>query len=450
MTSAPVPVKPDHKTLEDLRVSIMELVGQYSDLAHATKPFVGGKSAVPVSGRVFDSSDVQSLVDSALDFWLTAGRFNDAFQASLAKRVGARYAMTVNSGSSANLVALSALTSPLLRDRRIEPGSEVITAATGFPTTVNPAITQGMVPVFVDVDIPTYNIIPDLVEEAITPKTKAIMVAHTLGNPFDASRLSAIAKKHNLWLIEDCCDALGATFDGRHVGTFGEIGTLSFYPAHHITMGEGGAVFTSHPALRRAMETFRDWGRDCYCEPGKDNTCQRRFDWQLGDLPYGYDHKYVYSHLGFNLKITDMQAAVGLSQLEHLDGFIAARRRNFDLLKRGLKSLEQFFVLPEATANSDPSWFGFVLTVRDDAPFKRDDIVRHLNDRKIGTRLLFGGNLVRQPYMKDRNFRTHGSLANSDRIMSQTFWIGVYPGLGEEHIAYMLEVISEFCLAQGR
>jgi CDP-4-dehydro-6-deoxyglucose reductase, E1 len=450
MTSAPVPVKPDHKTLEDLRVSIMELVGQYSDLAHATKPFVGGKSAVPVSGRVFDSSDVQSLVDSALDFWLTAGRFNEAFQASLAKRVGARYAMTVNSGSSANLVALSALTSPLLRDRRIEPGSEVITAATGFPTTVNPAITQGMVPVFVDVDIPTYNIIPDLVEEAITPKTKAIMVAHTLGNPFDASRLSAIAKKHNLWLIEDCCDALGATFDGRHVGTFGEIGTLSFYPAHHITMGEGGAVFTSHPALRRAMETFRDWGRDCYCEPGKDNTCQRRFDWQLGDLPYGYDHKYVYSHLGFNLKITDMQAAVGLSQLEHLDGFIAARRRNFDLLKRGLKSLEQFFVLPEATANSDPSWFGFVLTVRDDAPFKRDDIVRHLNDRKIGTRLLFGGNLVRQPYMKDRNFRTHGSLANSDRIMSQTFWIGVYPGLGEEHIAYMLEVISEFCLAQGR
>src|SRR5882672_3669899 len=337
MTSAPFPVEPDHKTLENLRASIMDLVGQYSDLAHATKPFIGGTSPVPVSGRVFDSSDVKSLVDSALDFWLTAGRFNDQFQTGLAKRVGARYAMTVNSGSSANLVAFSALTSPLLRERQIAPGSEVITAATGFPTTVNPAITQGMVPVFVDVDIPTYNIIPDLVEEAITENTRAIMVAHTLGNPFDAGRIAAIAKRHNLWLIEDCCDALGATFDGRHVGTFGDIGTLSFYPAHHITMGEGGAVFTSHPALRRAMEAFRDWGRDCYCEPGKDNTCQRRFDWQLGDLPHGYDHKYIYSHLGFHLKITDMQAAVGLSQLEHLDGFIAARRRNFDLLKNGLK-----------------------------------------------------------------------------------------------------------------
>lgn len=450
MTSAPFPVEPDHKTLENLRASIMDLVGQYSDLAHATKPFIGGTSPVPVSGRVFDSSDVKSLVDSALDFWLTAGRFNDQFQAGLAKRVGARYAMTVNSGSSANLVAFSALTSPLLRERQIAPGSEVITAATGFPTTVNPAITQGMVPVFVDVDIPTYNIIPDLVEEAITPNTRAIMVAHTLGNPFDAARLSAIAKKHDLWLIEDCCDALGATFDGRHVGTFGEVGTLSFYPAHHITMGEGGAVFTSHPALRRAMEAFRDWGRDCYCEPGKDNTCQRRFDWQLGDLPHGYDHKYIYSHLGFNLKITDMQAAVGLSQLEHLDGFIAARRRNFDLLKNGLKPLEQFFVLPEATPNSEPSWFGFVLTVRDDAPFKRDDLVRHLNDRRIGTRLLFGGNLVRQPYMKDRNFRTHGSLANSDRIMNQTFWIGVYPGLGEDHVGYVLDVIDQFCRAQVR
>jgi CDP-4-dehydro-6-deoxyglucose reductase, E1 len=450
MMSAPFPVEPDHKTLENLRASIMDLVGQYSDLAHATKPFIGGTSPVPVSGRVFDSSDVKSLVDSALDFWLTAGRFNDQFQTGLAKRVGARYAMTVNSGSSANLVAFSALTSPLLRERQIAPGSEVITAATGFPTTVNPAITQGMVPVFVDVDIPTYNIIPDLVEEAITPNTRAIMVAHTLGNPFDAARLSAIAKKHNLWLIEDCCDALGATFDGRHVGTFGEVGTLSFYPAHHITMGEGGAVFTSHPVLRRAMEAFRDWGRDCYCEPGKDNTCQRRFDWQLGDLPHGYDHKYIYSHLGFNLKITDMQAAVGLSQLEHLDGFIAARRRNFDLLKNGLKPLEQFFVLPEATPNSEPSWFGFVLTVRDDAPFRRDDLVRHLNDRRIGTRLLFGGNLVRQPYMKDRNVRTHGSLANSDRIMNQTFWIGVYPGLGEDHVDYMLDVIGQFCRAQVR
>jgi CDP-6-deoxy-D-xylo-4-hexulose-3-dehydrase len=448
MTSVPLPVQTSEKTLEDLKASIMELVGQYSDLAHATKPFIGGQSPVPVSGRVFDSSDVKSLVDSALDFWLTAGRFNDRFQSSLAKRVGARYAMTVNSGSSANLVAFSALTSPLLRERQVQPGSEVITAATGFPTTVNPAITHGMVPVFVDVDIPTYNILPDMVEEAITPNTRAIMVAHTLGNPFDVGRISAIAKRHDLWLIEDCCDALGATFDGRHVGTFGDVGTLSFYPAHHITMGEGGAVFTSHPTLRRAMEAFRDWGRDCYCEPGKDNTCQRRFDWQLGELPYGYDHKYIYSHLGFNLKITDMQAAVGVAQLEHLDAFIAARRRNFDLLKQGFRQLEEFFILPEATVNSEPSWFGFLLTVRDGAPFKRDDIVRHLNSRGIGTRLLFGGNLTRQPYMKDRKFRIHGSLANSDRIMNQTFWIGVYPGLGEEHIAYMLQVVHDFCTAQ--
>jgi len=428
----------------------MELVEEYSAIAHAPKPFVAGQSSVPVSGRVFDASDVKSLVDSALDFWLTTGRFNEEFQEKLAKRVGARYAMTVNSGSSANLVAFSALTSPLLRDRQVPPGSEVITAATGFPTTVNPSMTQGMVPVFVDVDIPTYNIIPERVEEAITPNTRAIMVAHTLGNPFDVGKIADIARRHKLWLIEDCCDALGATYDGRHVGTFGDIGTLSFYPAHHITMGEGGAVFTSHPGLRRAMETFRDWGRDCYCDPGKDNTCQRRFDWQLGELPRGYDHKYIYSHLGFNLKITDMQAAVGVSQLEHLEGFIAARRRNFELLKSGLKELEEFFVLPEPTPNSDPSWFGFVLTLRDGAPFERDAIVRHLNERGIGTRLLFGGNLVRQPYMIGRNFRVHGSLTNSDTIMNRTFWIGVYPGLGDEHIGYVLQVIRDFCAARTR
>jgi CDP-6-deoxy-D-xylo-4-hexulose-3-dehydrase len=450
MKSAPASARADQRSPEEIRASIMELVEEYSALAHAPKPFVAGQSSVPVSGRVFDASDVKSLVDSALDFWLTTGRFNEEFQTKLAKRVGARYAMTVNSGSSANLVAFSALTSPLLRDRQVPPGSEVITAATGFPTTVNPSMTQGMVPVFVDVDIPTYNIIPERVEEAITPNTRAIMVAHTLGNPFDVGKIADIAKRHKLWLIEDCCDALGATYDGRHVGTFGDIGTLSFYPAHHITMGEGGAVFTSHPALRRAMETFRDWGRDCYCDPGKDNTCQRRFDWQLGELPHGYDHKYIYSHLGFNLKITDMQAAVGVSQLEHLEGFIADRRRNFDLLKSGLKSLEEFFILPEPTPNSDPSWFGFVLTLRDGAPFERDAIVRHLNERGIGTRLLFGGNLVRQPYMIGRNFRVHGSLTNSDTIMNRTFWIGVYPGLGDEHIGYVLQVIRDFCAAQTR
>lgn len=423
----------------------MRLVDEYCGLVHGPKPFVPGESGVAVSGRVFDGSDVKSLIDSALEFWLTAGRFNDEFQTSLANRVGARYALTVNSGSSANLVAFSALTSPLLRDRQIRPGAEVITAATGFPTTVNPSMMWGMTPVFVDVDIPTYNIIPDLVEEAITPNTRAIMVAHTLGNPFDAARLAEIAKRHHLVLIEDCCDALGAKLNGRHVGTFGEIGTLSFYPAHHITMGEGGAVFTSNPMLRRAMETFRDWGRDCYCDPGKDNTCKRRFDWQLGELPYGYDHKYIYSHMGFNLKITDMQAAVGVSQLAHLDGFIAARRGNFDALKTGLSDLQDFFVLPEATPNSEPSWFGFVLTLREGVPFTRDEIVRHLNEKKIGTRFLFAGNLVRQPYMKDRTYRVHGSLANSDRIMNGTFWIGVYPGLGTDQIGYMLATIHDFC-----
>jgi CDP-6-deoxy-D-xylo-4-hexulose-3-dehydrase len=429
----------------DIRSDIMRLVEQYCEAVHHQPPFKPGTSSVPVSGRVFDSSDVKSLIDSGLDFWLTTGRFNEQFEKNLAARVGARYSLTVNSGSSANLVAFSALTSPLLRDRQISPGSEVITAATGFPTTVNPSMLWGMVPVFVDVDIPTYNILPETVEAAITPKTKAIMVAHTLGNPFDADRIAAIAKKNGLFLIEDCCDALGTTVNGRHVGTFGDIGTLSFYPAHQITMGEGGAVFTSNPMLRRAMETLRDWGRDCYCEPGKDNTCNRRFDWQLGDLPYGYDHKYIYSHMGFNLKITDMQAAVGVAQLEHLDGFVHARRRNFDRLKEGLRDLDEYFILPEATPNSEPSWFGFVITLRDGLPFRRDDLVRRLNDKKIGTRLLFGGNLIRQPYMKDRNYRVHGDLLNSDRIMNQTFWIGVYPGLGAEQINYVLETIREFC-----
>ncbi len=430
---------------DELRAKIIDLVGDYYRAAHPRKSFAPGQSPVPVSGRVYDARDLQSLVDSALDFWLTTGRFNAAFEQRLANYIGAKKALTVNSGSSANLVAFSALTSPTLRNRALKPGDEVITCATGFPTTVNPILLWGMVPVFVDVDIPTYNIDVAAVEAAITEKTRAIMVAHTLGNPFDVKAIKALCERHGLWLIEDCCDALGAKVDGKHVGTFGDIGTLSFYPAHHITMGEGGAVYTSHNHIAKAMESFRDWGRDCYCEPGKDNSCNKRFGWRLGDLPKGYDHKYVYSHLGFNLKITDMQAAVGLSQMDHLENFIAARNRNFAALKRGLKHLEHYFILPEATAGTEPSWFGFPVTLRHDAPFTRDELVINLNANKIGTRLLFGGNLVRQPYMKGRDFRVHGALANADIVVDRTFWIGVYPELNQDHIDYVLAVIDDFC-----
>ena len=441
------------KTARDPKIvhaEIMALVGEYCDLVHAPKPFAAGQSTAPVNGRVFDGSDVKTLVDSALEFWLTTGRYNTQFQERLAKRIGVRYAQTVNSGSSANLVAFSALTSPLLRERALKPGDEVITAAAGFPTTVNPALQCGMVPVFVDITIPTYNIDVEAVAAAIGPKTKAIMVAHTLGNPFDAPALAKLAAEHDLFLVEDCCDALGATIGGKHVGTFGDIATLSFYPAHHITMGEGGAVFTGDPVLRRAAEAFRDWGRDCYCEPGQDNTCGRRFGWTLGDLPPGYDHKFTYSHLGYNLKITDMQAAVGLAQMDHLEDFIAARRRNFDLLTAGLKDLEEVFILPEATPGTEPSWFGFLLAVRDGAPFTRDAIVQHLNEKKIGTRLLFAGNLTRQPYMKGRDFRVVGELTQSDKAMRDAFWVGVYPGLTEDHIGYMVEAIRDFAVGKSR
>ena len=433
-----------HRDAETVRTEIMALVGEYCGLVHAPKPFEPGKSSAPVNGRVFDASDVKTLVDSSLEFWLTTGRYNALFQERLAKRVGVRSALTVNSGSSANLVAFSALTSPLLRERALQPGAEVITAAAGFPTTVNPALQWGMKPVFVDIGIPDYNIDVEAVAEAITPQTRAIMVAHTLGNPFNAPALAKLAADHDLFLVEDCCDALGATIDGRHVGTFGDIGTLSFYPAHHITMGEGGAVFTQDPTLRRAMEAFRDWGRDCYCDPGQDNTCGKRFGWTLGDLPPGYDHKFTYSHLGYNLKITDMQAAVGLAQMDHLEDFIAARRENWSALKAGLADLEDVFILPEATPGTEPSWFGFLLTVRDDAPFTRDELVQHLNAHRIGTRLLFAGNLTRQPYMKGRDFRVHGALTNSDKVMRDSFWIGVYPGLGQGHITYMIETIRAF------
>lgn len=427
-----------------LRAEILSLVRRYHDLHHSKSDFVPGESPVPVAGRVYGSEDMELLVESALDFWLTTGRFNSEFEKRFARRVNAKHAMTVNSGSSANLVAFSALTSEKLRGRQLKPGDEVITAATGFPTTVNPSIFWGMTPVFVDVLMGTYNIDPVAVANAIGPRTKAIMVAHTLGNPFDLAPIVQLAKQNNLFLIEDCCDALGSTYDGRHVGTFGDIATCSFYPAHHITMGEGGAVFTNDDFLRRIMESFRDWGRDCFCEPGKDNTCGRRFGWQLGQLPKGYDHKYTYSHLGFNLKITDMQAAVGLAQLDRLEGFVDARRSNFAYLTAGLADLEQYFILPHATPRSEPSWFGFPLTVRADAPFSRDQLVQHLNSKKIGTRLLFGGNLIRQPYMLKQGYKVVGDLTNSDTVMTSTFWVGVYPGLSRAALDYTIEVIRRF------
>ncbi len=427
-----------------LRHLILDLVGEYARRHHAPKTFVPGESAVPVSGKVYGAEDMQALVDSSLDFWLTTGRFNAAFEDRLAERIGVQHALTTNSGSSANLLALSSLCSHYLRGDALKPGDEVITVATGFPTTVNPALQYGLVPVFVDVDIPTYNIKPDAIEAAVSDRTRAIMIAHTLGNPFDLGEVMRVAEKYNLWVVEDCCDALGATYDGRNVGTFGDIGTLSFYPAHHITMGEGGAVFTDKPRLKRVIESMRDWGRDCWCAPGMDNTCGKRFCRKLGDLPMGYDHKYTYSHCGYNLKITDMQAAVGFAQLDRLDGFIAARQCNFDLLTQLLKPFEDAFILPEATPNSEPSWFGYPISIREGAPFTRDDLVRHLDTHRVGTRLLFGGNLIRQPYMRGRNYRVAGALNNADFVTERTFWIGLYPGLGELHLGYVAETLESF------
>lgn len=424
---------------------ILELVKEYCEQEHKKKKFIPGETPVPVSGKVYDHTDLSNLVEASLDFWLTTGRFNREFEKSLASFIGVQHALTCNSGSSANLLAVTALTSPLLKDRALKPGDEVITCATGFPTTVNPILNNNLVPVFLDADIPTYNMDTSKLEEAISEKTKAIVVAHTLGNPFDLEKIKQVADKHNLFLIEDSCDALGAEYNGKKVGTFGDIGTLSFYPAHHITMGEGGAVFTNRGILKRALESFRDWGRDCYCEPGQDNTCKKRFCHQLGELPFGYDHKYTYSHIGYNLKITDMQAAVGVSQLKHLDGFIQKRRQNFKILYDGLKPLEEFFILPEASKNSNPSWFGFPITVRQDSRFTRNELVMHLDQKKIGTRLLFGGNLLKQPYMKNVNYRVVGNLENSDNIMNNTFWIGVYPGLGVEELSYVIEVFTKFC-----
>lgn len=424
-----------------LRAQILEMVERYAALAHQPPPFVAGESGAPVSGRVYGASEMRALVDSSLDFWLTTGRYNDAFEARLARLFHVRHGLTCNSGSSANLLAVTALTSHLLETRALKPGDEVLTCAAGFPTTVNPILQNGLIPVFVDVDIPTYNADPDALEAAVGPRTRAIVLAHTLGNPFNLDRIVALAKKHDLFLIEDCCDALGASWGDRPVGSFGDVATLSFYPAHHVTTGEGGAVFANNGRMKRTLESLRDWGRDCWCAPGRDDTCKKRFGWSLGTLPPGYDHKYTYSHLGYNLKMTDMQAAVGLAQLDRLEGFVAARRANFAALRDGLRDVEDVFILPEATPGSTPSWFGFPITVRREAPFSRDRLIRHLNEKRIATRLLFGGNLIRQPYMIGRNYRVAGDLTRSDQVAASTFWIGVYPGLGPDAIGFMIETL---------
>lgn len=442
-------MKPDpHKEMmmsqEDLREKILMLVKEFADQSLKRKPFEAGITPVPPSGKVIGSEELKLMVDASLDGWLTTGRFNEDFEKKFAEFVGIKHALTTNSGSSADLLALSALTSPVLGDKALKEGDEVITVAAGFPTTVNPILQNGLIPVFVDVQVPTYNIDTQLIESALSDKTKAIMIAHTLGNTFDLDKVSKFAKKHNLWLIEDCCDALGTTYDGKMVGTFGDIATCSFYPAHHITMGEGGMIFTNNGRLKKIIESFRDWGRDCFCEPGNDNTCKKRFDWQLGNLPKGYDHKYIYSHLGYNLKITDMQAACALAQMEKLPQFIEARKRNFIYLKDKLSKLEEFLILPEATPKSDPSWFGFPISIKDGTTYKRVDLLRYLDKYKIGTRLLFAGNLLRQPYFKDREYRVVGNLENTDFVMSNTFWIGVYPGLTEEMLDFTCEKIGSF------
>jgi len=423
----------------ELRRQILDLVGEYHAEAFAPRPFAAGQSSVPVSGKVFDAVELRSLVDASLDFWLTTGRYAARFEREFARWMDIRECLLVNSGSSANLLAVTALTSPKLGENRLVPGDEVITVAAGFPTTVNPIIQNGLVPVFVDITLPTYNVDVKQLEAALSPRTRAVMLAHTLGNPFDLAAVTAFTRKHNLWLIEDCCDAVGSTYNGRHVGTFGDLATTSFYPAHHITMGEGGAVLTAQPLLRTLVESFRDWGRDCWCNPGCDNTCGKRFDWQFGELPCGYDHKYTYSHIGYNLKLTDMQAAVGVAQLQKLDGFVAARRRNFNALLEGLRGLEEFFILPQATDHSEPSWFGFPIAVRPEAPFTRNEVTAYLEERKIATRLLFGGNLTRQPAYRDCNYRVAGSLSNTDFVMNQVFWIGLYPGIRPEILEYMLD-----------
>ncbi len=430
------------RTTEGIRSEIAELVQEFADLKYKEKTFIPGRSVVPPSGKVIGATELKYMVDASLDGWLTTGRFNRRFEKNLSKFIGIKHLITVNSGSSANLVAFATLTSPKLGNKAIKKGDEVIGVAAGFPTTVNPIVQLGAIPVFVDVDLKTHNVNANLIEAAITNKTKAIMLAHTLGNPYNLEKIKALCDKYSLWLIEDCCDALGARYNEQHVGTFGDIATCSFYPAHHITMGEGGAVFTNNSELITIAESFRDWGRDCYCDPGCDNTCERRFEQKLGDLPKGYDHKYTYSHLGYNLKISDMQAACGLAQLEYLPGFIKKRNKNFAYLKNKLIDLTKFIDLPEITPNSTPSWFGFPITLKEGV--NRVEFIQYLDNHKIGTRLLFAGNLTKQPYFQDIEYRISGDLTNTNITMNQTLWLGIYPALGEVQLDFIAEKIEDF------
>lgn len=440
----PNPVLDTEAHAAELRSQMLTLAAEYAHLAHAPVPFVPGVSLVPVSGKTIGVPEVQALVSTSLDCWLTTGRFNDAFEQQLARYLGVTHVLTVNSGSSANLLAIAALMTPELGDRALKTGDEVITVAAGFPTTLNPILQNGLVPVFVDVSLPTYNVNPELLEQALSPRTRAVMLAHTLGNPFDVEAVVQFVKQHGLWLIEDCCDALGSEYKGRRVGTFGDIGTLSFYPAHHITTGEGGAVFTNNALLARLLASLRDWGRDCWCKPGHDNTCGKRYDLKWPGLPRGYDHKYVYTHLGYNLKMTDMQAAVGLAQMGQLDDFAVARQRNFALLHEGLSGLQDLLLLPEPTPGSTPSWFGFLITLHGSAAGHRPELLRFLESRHIGSRLLFGGNLVRQPYMQGRRYRVAGALPATDTILENTFWLGVCPAVTLEMLTYVVESLTEW------
>ncbi len=441
------------RTISEIKNEISQLVQEYADILYKPQPFIPGVTPIPVSGKVIGADELKNMVDASLDGWLTTGNYNKLFEKRLAKFIGVKHLITVNSGSSANLVAFSTLTSYKLGERAIKPGDEVISVAAGFPTTVNPIIQFGAVPVFVDIELETHNIQSDLIEAAITSKTKAIMIAHSLGNPFNLDKVTALCKKYKLWLVEDCCDALGATYKGKMVGTFGDIATLSFYPAHHITMGEGGAVFTNNAQLKLIAASFRDWGRDCFCPTGKDDTCGKRFCWTKdelgGDLPDGYDHKYIYTHLGYNLKITDMQAACALAQMDRLEEFIEKRRSNFHYLKAKLKKFEDFIILPEATPDSNPSWFGFPIILKESSDFNRNIFIQYLEANKISTRLLFAGNLTKQPYMKGRLFRVFGKLTNTDIVMNQTLWLGVFPALNEAHMDYIVEKFEVFFLGKN-